>query len=37
MILPHDAEKANHPKDAKAFGIFLIISVISVILFIVYK
>ena len=34
MILPHDADKKNQPKDAKAFGLFVLIVVISVAVFI---
>ena len=33
MILPHDADKKNQPKDL-AFGLFVLIVVISVAVFI---
>ena len=30
MILPHDADKGKLPKDAKAFGFFVVLVIVIV-------
>ena len=36
MILPHDANKSSKPRDAKAFGAFIILFLLALGLVIVY-
>jgi len=36
MILPHDGDKGNLPKDAKAFGVFVVVVVLGIIGFLLY-
>lgn len=37
MILPHDGDKGNIPKDAKLFGAFVLVVVLGIVGFLLYN